>query len=141
MRIMGLDIGARRVGVALTDATQSIASPHATIANRGVRRLVAELVELARTEHVSLVVIGHPLQADGTAGTAARLPERVAEELRCAGYAVELCDERCTTVAAGRLLAGNVSARRARSTGMADRIAAALILQSYLEAGGARPAD
>ena len=143
---MGLDVGARRVGVALTDATRSIASPRTTIANRGVRRLVAELAGLARCEQVALVVIGHPLQADGSPGTAARLPERVAEELRGAGFAVELWDERDTTAAASRLLAGTVSARRARGAGMTDRVAAALILQSYLEADrgtgrGSKPAD
>ena len=140
-RIMGLDIGTRRVGVALTDVTRSIASPHATIANRGVRRLVAELVELAGAEQVALAVVGHPLQADGKPGAAARLPERVAEALLRAGLAVQLWDECYTTVAADRLLATIVPAQRARAKGMADRIAAALILQSYLEAVGAQTAD
>ncbi len=146
-RILGLDVGSRRVGVALSDATRSIAAPYATITHRGVRRLVAELVAVCHVEQVSEVVIGIPRQADGRAGTAARLPKRVAEELRHAGYQVDLWDERGTTVDARRLLAGNVPARRARARGMVDRIAAALILQSYLEAvpqrgsGGAAPPD
>ena len=133
-RVLGLDVGSRRVGVALSDVTRSIAAPYATVTHRGLRRLVAELVELCRAEQVSQVVIGIPLQADDSAGSAARLPNRVAEEMLRAGYPVDLWDERYTTVSARRLLAGNVSARRARANGMVDRIAAALILQSYLEA-------
>lgn len=133
-RVLGLDVGARRVGVALSDAARSIAAPYATITHRGVRRLVAELVTVCRAEQVSRVVVGIPLQADDSEGSAARLPNRVAEELRAAGYPVDLWDERDTTVHARRLLAGNVPARRARAKGMADRIAAAMILQSYLEA-------
>lgn len=137
-RILALDVGSRRVGVALSDPTCSIAAPYATITHRGVRRLVAELVAVCHAEQVSEVVIGIPRQADGRAGAAARLPKRVAEELRHAGYRVDLWDERGTTVDARRLLAGNVPARRARAKGMVDRIAAALILQSYLEAGPPR---
>ena len=99
-----------------------------------MRRLVAELVAVCRAEQVSEVVVGIPRLADGRAGAAARLPKRVAEELRHAGYRVDLWDERDTTVDARRLLAGTVPARRARAEGIVDRIAAALILQSYLEA-------
>ena len=140
-RVLGLDVGSRRVGVALSDATRCIATPYATITHRGVRRLVAELVAVCRAEQVSQVVIGIPLHADDSAGSAARLPNRVAEEMRGAGYPVDLWDERYTTVSARRLLAGNVSARRARAKGMVDRIAAALILQSYLEAGQPHRSD
>ena len=140
-RILGLDVGSRRVGVALSDATQSIAAPYATMTHRGVRRLVARLVELCRAEQVSRVVIGIPLHADDSVGSAARLPNRVAEEMRRAGYPVDLWDERYTTVSARRLLAGNVAARRARANGMVDRIAAALILQSYLEAASSPAPD
>ena len=146
-RILGLDVGSRRVGVALSDAACSIATPYATIFHHGVRRLVAELVAVCRDRQVTRVVIGIPLHADDSSGSAARLPNRVAEEMRAAGYRVDLWDERYTTVSARRLLAGNVSARRARAKGMVDRVAAALILQSYLEAtdptgnGAAPPPD
>lgn len=140
-RILGLDVGSRRVGVALSDPTHSIAAPYATFTHRGVRRLVAELVAVCEAEQVSAVVIGIPRQADGGAGAAARLPKRVAEELRQAGYRVDFWDERGTTVDARRLLAGNVPARRARANGMADRIAASLILQSYLEGVAPRASE
>ena len=131
---MGLDVGSRRVGVAFSDTIHGIATPYATITHRGVRGLVADLVALCRAEQVTRVVIGIPWQADDTAGSAARLPNRVAQEMRTAGYPVDLWDERDTSTSARRLLAGNVPERRARAKGMVDRIAAALILQSYLEA-------
>ena len=142
-RVMALDVGARRVGVALSDAAGRIAAPHATLVNRGVRRLAAGIVALCRARQVAVVVVGLPVQADASVGAAARLPLRVADELRAAGIAVELWDESLTSSAARSLLAGNVSARRARAEGMLDRVAAALILQSYLEAaaGGATGAD
>jgi putative Holliday junction resolvase len=140
---MALDVGARRVGVALSDAAGRIAAPHETLANRGLRRLVSRILAICRTQRVAVVVVGLPVQADGTAGAAARLPLRVAAELRAAGIATELWDESFTSDAARSLLAGNVAARRARAAGVVDRVAAALILQSYLEAaaGGAAGAD
>jgi putative Holliday junction resolvase len=132
-RVMALDVGARRVGVALSDPAGRIAAPHETLANRGLRRLVSRILAICRTQRVAVVVVGLPVQADGTAGAAARLPLRVAAELRAAGIATELWDESFTSDAARGLLAGTVPQRRARRAGMVDRVAAALILQSYLE--------
>ena len=138
-RVLGLDVGERRVGVALSDAGASVASPLLTLANRGVRALVAEIVALCGERQVELVVVGVPLQADGSAGPAARLPRRVAAALTAAGLSATLWDESDTSAAAKRILRGNVSARSARGRGLVDRMAAALILQSYLERGCAVP--
>ena len=132
-RVMALDIGERRVGVALSDAAGRLAAPHDTLANRGLRRLLSRVLDICRTQRVALVVVGLPTQADGTAGSAARLPLRVAAELRAAGIATELWDESFTSAAARGLLAGSVSQRRARREGVVDRVAAALILRSYLD--------
>lgn len=129
---MALDVGERRVGVALSDAAGRIAAPHGTLANRGLRRLAAQVAALCRAQRVALVVVGVPLQADGAAGAAARLPQRMAAELRAAGLAVALWDESLTSSAARGVLAGSVPLRRARRAGTVDRVAAALILQSYL---------
>ena len=107
--------------------------PYDTLPNRGLRRLVAQVIALCRERQVDTVVIGLPLQADGRAGAAARLPQRVAEELAGAGFPTAFWDESYTSDTARGLLAGNVPVRRARAEGMVDRIAAALILQSYLE--------
>ena len=133
-RVMALDVGERRVGVALSDAAGRIAAPHDTLANRGLRRLVSRILDICRTQRVSLVVVGLPTQADGTAGSAARLPLRVAAELRAGGIATELWDESFTSDTARGLLAGSLAQRRARRGGVVDRVAAALILRSYLDA-------
>ncbi len=138
-RVMALDVGERRVGVALSDPAGQVAAPHATLANRGLRRLAARVAELCRARQVALVVVGLPLQADGAAGAAARLPHRMAAELRAAGLAVALWDESLTSRAARGVLAGSVPGARARRAGMVDRVAAALILQSYLGARIDRP--
>ena len=132
-RVMALDVGERRVGVALSDAAGRIAAPHDTLANRGLRRLVSRILDICRTQRVSLVVVGLPTQADGTAGSAARLPLRVAAELRAGGIATELWDESFTSDTARGLLAGSLPQRRARRGGVVDRVAAALILRSYLD--------
>ena len=136
-RVMALDVGERRVGVALSDAAGRIAAPHDTLLNRGLRRLVSRILDICRTQRVTVVVVGLPTQADGTAGGAARLPLRVAAELRTAGIATELWDESFTSATARGLLAGSLPQRRARRAGVVDRVAAALILRSYLES--ARP--
>lgn len=133
-RVMALDIGERRVGVALSDAAGRIAAPHDTLPNRGLRRLVPRILDLCRTQRVALVVVGLPARADGTTGSAGRLPLRVAAELRAAGVAAELWDESFTSATARALLAGNLPQRRARRGGVVDRVAAALILRSYLDA-------
>lgn len=136
-RVMALDIGESRVGVALSDAAGRIATPHETLANRGLRRLISRILDLCRMQRVSVVVVGLPTQADGSVGSAARLPLRVAAELRAAGVATELWDESFTSDTARGLLAGSLPQRRARRGGVVDRVAAALILRSYLES--ARP--
>ena len=133
-RVMALDVGERRVGVALSDAAGRIAAPHDTLANRGLRRLVSRILDICRTQRVAMVVVGLPAQADGSAAGAARLPLRLAAELRAAGIATELWDESFTSATARGLLAGSIPQRRARRRGVVDRVAAALILRSYLEA-------
>ena len=137
-RVMALDVGERRVGVALSDAAGRIAAPHDTLANRGVRRLITRILDICRTQRVAVVVVGLPTQADGTAGSASRLPLRVAAELRAAGVATELWDESFTSDTARGLLAGSLPQRRARRGGVVDRVAAALILRSYLESARQR---
>ncbi len=140
-RVMALDVGERRVGVALSDAEGRIAAPHDTLPNRGLRRLISGILELCRTQRVAVVVVGLPTRADGTAGSASRLPLRVAAALRAAGVATELWDESFTSDTARALLAGSIPQRRARRAGVVDRVAAALILRSYLEAARSRATE
>lgn len=133
-RVLGIDLGSRRIGVAVSDETATLASPHATIARSGDGE--AHLAEIARLVHVlacQRVVVGLPLSMDGTDGPAARAARADAAALeRLLTVPVELVDERLTTVSADRALAeSGVRARKRRA--VIDQTAAAVILQTWLD--------
>jgi len=133
---MAVDIGSRRVGVAVSDPTGTIAQPLSTVPAEPADTLVERLAALAGEQEATRLVVGLPRRLDGGQGPEARAARALAGELRRAsGLPVELVDERLTSVAAERaLLAGGAS--RARRRELSDQVAAALILQSYLD--GAR---
>lgn len=131
-RAMGLDVGDVRVGVALSDPGRIIAQAWDTV-RRGPDDLSA-IAELAESEAVTTIVVGWPLTLAGEVGAQAKkvavFADAVAERT---GLPVERWDERLTTVAAERALrAGGVNSRRGRQ--VVDKVAAALILQSWLDA-------
>jgi putative Holliday junction resolvase len=140
VRALGLDLGSKRIGVAVSDLSGTIASPLTVLERGRSRRHDHErIAQLVRTEEASCVVVGLPRSLSGAEGPAARAARAEATALASVvGVPVETYDERFTTVTANRALAeGGVrgSARRA----VVDKIAAAVILQSWLEArrGGA----
>jgi putative Holliday junction resolvase len=136
MRILALDLGSRRIGVALSDPTAVIAAPLETITVTGPagRRTVGRIADLCRRHGVERVVVGWPRNMDGSSGPAARAAETFAEKLRAAlPVPVELWDERLSSVSAERTLL-EAGARRDERRRSRDRIAAALILQGYLQA-------
>jgi putative holliday junction resolvase len=133
-RVLALDLGTRRIGVALSDPTGTIASPLETLAVTGPRRAAEQVVELCRRYEVTVVVVGWPRNMDGSAGPAAKDAEAFAARLRPAvGVPVELWDERLSTAAAERTLI-DADVRREDRRGARDRVAAALILRGYLDA-------
>ena len=131
---MGIDIGSRRVGVAVSDAGGIIAHPLTTLdAGTGGALPLARLTELVADREVGGIVVGLPRRLDGTHGPEARAAEAVAEQLRAElGVRVELWDERLTSVQAERLLV-DAGVRRKKRREATDRIAAALILQGFLD--------
>lgn len=133
-RILGLDLGTRRIGVALSDPTGMVASPLLTLPHRSLRRDVERVAALCREYGVEGIAVGWPRNMDGTSGPAARQAEEFARALRRAvSVPVDLWDERLSTAAAERvLLQGDV--RRDRRRDLRDRVAAALILQAHLDA-------
>jgi putative Holliday junction resolvase len=137
-RIMAVDPGSRRVGVAVSDPTGTIAQPLVAVPAEPAETLAARLVELAREQEATRLVVGLPRRMDGGQGPEAKAARTLAGELRTAsGLPVTLIDERLTSVAAERaLLAGGAS--RARRRELSDQVAAALILQSYLDGAGRR---
>jgi putative Holliday junction resolvase len=138
LRAVGIDLGSKRVGVAVSDPTGTLASPHSVIQRsrshaEDHRRIVAVVDEY----EAAVVVVGHPLSLDGRSGPAARLVEAEVEELRrTLDVPVELHDERFTTVTADRsMMERNMKADARRK--VVDQVAAAVLLQSWLEGPGA----
>jgi putative holliday junction resolvase len=133
-RILALDLGAKRIGVALSDPGATIAAPLETIAAAGDRRAVEQIVTICRRHGVARVVVGWPRNMDGSRGPAAQHAEAFAERLRTAlAVPVDLWDERLSTAAAERALI-EAGTRREKRRETRDRVAAALILQTYLDA-------
>jgi putative holliday junction resolvase len=141
VRAVGIDLGERRIGVAVSDRTGTLATPRETIERGGDpdtdRRAIVAAVQEAGAERL---VVGLPLSMDGRHGRAARAAraeaEALAELLDPLGVRVELADERLSTVSAERALRDAGHSGRSRRK-VVDRSAAAVILQSWLDAGGA----
>lgn len=133
MRLMGLDVGDKRIGIALSDEGALIASPKETLERSGNRKDIAHLLDLARCEDVSEILVGMPFSLDGSEGPQAQKVGRFVEALKAeTDIRVTTWDERLTTVSAERaLIEGNVSRAKRKKT--IDRVAAALILQGYLD--------
>jgi putative Holliday junction resolvase len=133
MRIMGVDAGARRIGVAISDESRTLAQAHSVIRHTSRVADAAALAALARENEVSHIVFGNPLLLSGRTGEQSRSARRLGDELaRQSGLPVTYWDERLTTAAARRLMRdAGVPARRQAS--LVDSAAAELILQSYLD--------
>jgi len=136
MRALGLDLGQKRVGVAISDSAGTLAMPIEVVARRGDRQrehqAIAELVEEWEAE---IVVVGLPYNMDGSVGPMAR---KYGSEAKALGdtlsVPVVLYDERLTTVSAERaLMDQNMNAQDRRQ--VVDKVAASVMLQSWLDAG------
>ncbi len=131
-RVLALDLGARRIGLALSDPDRRIASPAGVLVRRDEKRDLEALRRLVAEREVSCIVIGLPLHMSGHRGTDALRAEEMAVTLRAAtGLRVELLDERWTTREAARVMqAAGHDAKRQR--GVIDGVAAALLLDTWL---------
>lgn len=132
-RVCALDLGAVRVGVAVSDELGLMAHPRGALAARPRPAFLAALRDLARDEDLERIVVGLPLDMRGTEGEAARRARDLAQEIADAtGCDVELVDERLTTVQAQRALrASGVSGEKARAR--IDEASAVEILQAWLD--------
>lgn len=132
MKVLALDYGSARTGVAVSDPTGTVARPLGVVERAGTESGLARVLELARDEDVELIVVGLPVTLRGERGAQAQETERFVERLRAAaGMPVETFDERFTTALA----------RAGDSRAPEDAVAAAHILTSYLQwKASARPA-
>ncbi len=134
MRAIGVDLGSRRIGVALSDSGGVLASPFDTVVRSGDVALDhRRILELAAEAEAEIIVVGLPLSLDGTTGPAAEGVLAEVERLRVATpIPVETYDERLTTVTATRLLRdGGVKGRAQRQ--VVDKVAASILLQAWLD--------
>ena len=136
-RILAIDLGERRMGLALSDPLGLTAQGLPTAERRNKRQDLNFLEVLTRRHHVSRVLIGNPLNMDGSAGPqsakARAFAEELARRLAPKPVAVELWDERLTSVEADQVLDAT-GVEKAGRKGAVDQMAAALLLQSFLDA-------
>jgi len=132
-RILALDVGDRRIGIALSDTTQMIATPHSVYTRVGWGPDVKHIQKLYNDHEAVLIVCGLPRNMDGSVGFQAEKVQSFAGQLEKAGLPVVFQDERLSTVSAHQaLIEGGM--RRDDRKGTVDKVAAAVILQTYLDA-------
>lgn len=134
MRALGIDLGSKRIGIAVSDLSGTLATALTTVHRTKSRRHDhAEIARIVRDEECEVVVVGLPLSLDGSRGPAARRATTEARQLASVvGVPVELYDERFTTVTAERELTdAGLDGRRRRQ--VVDQVAAAVMLQAWLD--------
>ncbi len=133
---MALDVGAKRIGVAVADPAGTLALPVATIARTSVHDDLARIAEYLESYGVTALVVGDPITLTGERGLAAQRIDEFVELLsRVFAGPIHRVDERMTTAQATKsLIAADVSRRKRRE--IVDQMAAALILESFLARGG-----
>lgn len=145
-RIMGIDCGAARIGVALSDELQMLAHPAETISIAKTTDPAGRIGAIVREKNVERIIVGLPRHMNGSEGESAAQARAFAEKLRAiVSCEVRTWDERLSTVAAARALqAAGKSSRQTR--GYIDQVAAQMLLQSYLDSlpcnrGASSPGD
>ncbi len=139
MRALGIDLGSKRIGIAVSDRTGTIASPLTVLQRSGsVRRDHAAIAALVQEEEAEMLVVGLPLNMNGTSGPAAKAAITEAEALATVvGVPVITFDERRTTVTADRaLMEARIGAQARRK--LVDKVAAAVLLQTWLDSRAAQ---
>ena len=135
MRILAIDHGTKRIGIAISDELKMIAQPLEYVAAEPLAAFLARLKTLLAEKEVELILVGMPRNMDGSYGPAAQKAEAFAAVLRAAiTVPIKMRDERLTTLQANKMMIqGKV--RRDKRKEKVDQMAAALLLQSYLDAG------
>lgn len=139
-RVLGLDHGSRRIGVAVGDTKIGMAFARPAIKRRALGADLDALVRLARDEDAAVAIVGLPRNMDGSEGHQAASARAFGERLRERGLDVIYFDERLSSWAAGERLRA-AGRRPNRSSGELDSAAARLVLQEYLDARQGAPTD
>lgn len=141
MKIMAVDLGQVRTGLAVSDSTEQLASPVGTITEKNTDKLLEKVAAAAREQGVQQLVVGHPRNMDGSRGESARRAETFAASLeKAAALPVVLWDERMTTVSAIGYL-NQTDTRGKKRKAVVDTVAATIILQDYLDSRRMRQSE
>lgn len=133
MKMMGVDLGLARTGISQCDIMGMLATPVTVIHEHNEQRLIEKIAELSREIRPERIVVGLPLNMDGSHGERADECERLAGVIgEMTGIETVLWDERCTTVMSHRAL-NNTNTRGKKRKAVVDAVAAVMILQSYID--------
>lgn len=134
-KVLGVDYGERRTGVAISDESRTIAFPRETLDCPRVEQAAAAVARLAEAEQAAEIVVGYPLNMNGSKGARAeRTDEFLAEVAKRTAISLKKWDERLSTKIAEAVLIEAGTSRQKRR-GVVDKLAAQVILQGYLDAG------
>lgn len=133
MRILGIDYGQKRIGIAISDELGVVATPLGTVEENGVNAAVAAIAKIVAEREVEKIIVGLPRNMDGSFGPKAQETQVFVEKLRTrVTVPIQMWDERLTTKAAERaLIEADVSRKKRRE--VVDKLAAQMILQSFLD--------
>lgn len=134
MRILGIDYGEARTGLAISDETETVATVIGTLHERDKEKLAQRITETCLAEKVEKIIMGLPKNMDGTEGFRAEYTRKFASSLqeKLPGIPIEFYDERMTTMVASRfMMEANTKGKKKRSS--IDALSAQIILQDYLE--------
>lgn len=137
MRYLGLDLGSKTLGIAISDITATIATSYKTIKhNEEYNKLVNEIVKLVDQENISAIVLGFPKNMNNTIGIKGKLSIEFKKKLeKIINIPIYLQDERLSTTQAEKVLIKNDTSRKKRKN-VIDKLAATIILQSFLDKKG-----
>lgn len=134
-RVMGIDLGDARIGIAMSDMMKIIANGYETYIRIDEETDLKHIADLISSNDVDTVVFGLPLNMDGTSGNRVETTREFADKLsQLVGARIAFQDERLTTVTAERMLI-SADVRRDKRKQVIDKIAATIILQTYLDSG------
>ncbi len=133
MKILAIDLGLARTGIAICDPGERLASPVGTVNQRDLEKLAIQVADIAKEQGAQHLVVGHPRNMDGSRGESARRAEGFAKRLEAlTGLPTALWDERLTTTSAiGYLNQTDVRGKKRKQ--VVDTVAATIILQDYLD--------
>lgn len=139
MRILAVDLGSARTGIAVSDDNQVLASPFCVVAEKNKDVLMQKIHEICKKEKIGKIIVGLPRNMDGSEGESAQNCKKFASDLSdVTNLPVSMVDERCTTITAHNFL-NETNVRGKKRKNVVDAVAASVILQNYLDFSQQKP--